>query len=125
MTVISVELYLTEAEAMGQAVMTSLSLFLSHFREVRTWAQNQSLRLGKERWESFESKWISLNVSWPQEGAFDVGTIKNVEIDSWLGTGQPYIIIWESLVEEPFPWVKSFLLSQKQQSSVSTLATRE
>lgn len=41
------ELYLTETEAMGQAVMTSFSLFLSHFKEVRTWTQNQSMEIRK------------------------------------------------------------------------------
>lgn len=59
--------------SMGQTVTTPLSLTLDHWAEVKTRADNLSVKIKKGRWRIFcASEWPSFKVGWPPEGTFDL-----------------------------------------------------
>lgn len=113
---------------MGQTVMTPLSLTLSHWAEVRARAHNLSIEVKKELWQTFCSlEWTAFDVSWPPEGTFDLTIIFEIKaIVFQEGPGshpdqQPYISVWQDLVQNSLPWVKPWVREQKPGSRVLAL----
>ena len=93
---------------MGQTVMTPLSLTLSHWAEVRARAHNLSIEVKKGLWRNFcSSEWPTFDVCWPPEGTFDLTIIFEIKaIVFQEGPGshpdqQPYITVWQDLVQNP------------------------
>ncbi|XP_057352794.1 uncharacterized protein LOC130682450 [Manis pentadactyla] len=101
---------------MGQTVMTPLSLTLGHWTEVRARAHDLSVEVKKEPWQTFcTSEWPTFNVGWPPEGTFDLSTLLAVKAVVFQNSTrghpdqQPYIVVWQELVENPPPWVKPWV----------------
>ena len=98
-----------------------LSLTLSHWIEVRARAHNLSIEVKKGLWQTFcSSEWPTFDVSWTLEGTFDLTIIFEIKaIVFQEGPGshpdqQPYIItVWQDMVQNTPPWVKSWVLEQK------------
>ncbi|XP_021116543.1 uncharacterized protein LOC110349927 [Heterocephalus glaber] len=111
---------LTWTEMMGQTVTTPLSLLTGHFGEVRKRAHNLNLEIKKRKLITLcRSEWPTFKVNWPPEGTFDLETVKRVrEVGFCPRMGhpdqEPYIVIWEDLVQNPPSWIKPFLPPQKQ-----------
>ncbi|XP_052617040.1 uncharacterized protein LOC128124605 [Peromyscus californicus insignis] len=101
---------------MGQAVATPLSLTTDHWSDVKARGNNEGVIIKKNKWITLcEAEWVMMNVGWPQEGSFNLSLILQVEGKVFAPSPYghpdqvPYIAIWRSLVENPFPWVKPFL----------------
>ena len=102
---------------MGQTVTTPLSLTLDHWSEIRSRAHNLSVEIKKGPWRTFcASEWPTFDVGWPPEGTFDLTVIfevKAVVFQDKPGSHldqQPYITVWQDLVQNPPPWVKPWIL---------------
>ncbi|KAL6091923.1 hypothetical protein STEG23_014325 [Scotinomys teguina] len=115
-SVLCLTLFLLE-ETMGQTATTPLSLTLSHWTDVRARAHNEGMEVRKKKWITLcEAEWVMMNVGWPREGTFNLSLISQVERKVFVPSPHghpdqvPYISIWRSLVENPFPWNKPFLL---------------
>ncbi|XP_052591775.1 uncharacterized protein LOC128108761, partial [Peromyscus californicus insignis] len=101
---------------MGQAVATPLSLTTDHWSDVKARGNNEGVIVRKKKWITFcKAEWVMMNVGWPREGSFNLSLISQVEGKVFAPSPYghpdqvPYIAIWRSLVENPFPWVKPFL----------------
>ncbi|XP_029787213.1 uncharacterized protein LOC115284895 isoform X1 [Suricata suricatta] len=102
---------------MGQKISTPLSLTIDHWSEVKTRAHNLSVEIGKKKWQSFcTSEWPTFGVGWPPEGSFNLPLISSVKARVFQPgpnghpDQQPYIIVWQDLVQNSPPWVKPWLL---------------
>lgn len=103
---------------MGQSVTTPLSLTLDHFKEIRAFAHDHAaVDVRKGKWQTFcSSEWPTFNVGWPPEGTFNLSVILQVKSKVMVPGPHghpdqfPYIVTWESLVRDPPPWVKPFVL---------------
>lgn len=113
---------------MGQTVTTPLSLTLDHWSEIRSRAHNLSVEIKKGPWRTFcASEWPTFDVGWPSEGTFDLTVIFEVkaivfqdEPGSHLDQ-QPYITVWQDLVQNPPLWVKPWIPQQKPGSQALAL----
>lgn len=93
---------------MGQATSTPLDLVLSHMSEVKERAHNIGVKVRKSKLKTFcISEWPTFRVEWPREGTCDLQVVQRVQ-DVILNPGPsrhpdqvPYIITWQSLVEDP------------------------
>uniref|UniRef100_A0A8C8U877 Core shell protein Gag P30 domain-containing protein n=1 Tax=Peromyscus maniculatus bairdii TaxID=230844 RepID=A0A8C8U877_PERMB len=101
---------------MGQAVATPLSLTTDHWSDVKARGNNEGVIIRENKWITLcEAEWVMMNVGWPREGSFNLSLISQVEGKVFAPSPYghpdqvPYIAIWRSLVENPFPWVKPFL----------------
>uniref|UniRef100_A0A8C7EYI2 CCHC-type domain-containing protein n=1 Tax=Neovison vison TaxID=452646 RepID=A0A8C7EYI2_NEOVI len=100
---------------MGQTITTPLSLTLGHWRDIQTRANNLSVEVKRRKWQALcTSEWPTFNVGWPRDGTFNINVILQVK-DRVFNRGPqghpdqvPYIVVWESLVEDPPPWVSPF-----------------
>ncbi|XP_036033043.1 uncharacterized protein LOC118577108, partial [Onychomys torridus] len=102
---------------MGQTVATPLSLTLDHWSGVKGRGNKEGVIIKKNKWTTLcEAEWVMMGVGWPREGSFNLSLISQVEGKIFAPKPHghpdqgPYIAIWRSLVENPFPWVKPFLL---------------
>lgn len=102
-------------DVMGQTQITPLSTVINHFQEVEARANDFSMEVWKDEWQTCCSReWPAFNVGWPPEGTFDLPTIRRVRsVVSHPKTGYPdqlpYIIMWQDLVENPPFWLKHFV----------------
>ena len=63
-------------DVMGQTQITPLSIVINHFQEVEERANNFSMEVWKNEWQTCcSSEWPAFNVGWPPEGTFDLPTI--------------------------------------------------
>ena len=113
---------------MGQTITTPLSLTLDHWTEVRSRAHNLSVEIKKGPWQTFcISEWPAFDVGWPPEGTFDLTLIFEVKaIVFQNGPGshpdqQPYITVWQDLVQNPLPWIKPWIPQHRSGSRALTL----
>ena len=82
----------------------------------------------KGPWHTFyASEWPTFDVGWPPEGTFDLTVIFEVkaivfqdEPGSHLDQ-QPYITVWQDLVQNPPLWVKPWIPQQKPGSQALVL----
>ncbi|XP_036029195.1 uncharacterized protein LOC118573153, partial [Onychomys torridus] len=102
---------------MGQTVATPLGLTLDRWSDVKGRGNNEGVIIKKNKWTTLcEAEWVRMGVGWPREGSFNLSLISQVEGKIFASKPHghpdqvPYIAIWRSLVENPFPWVKPFLL---------------
>jgi hypothetical protein len=79
-----------------------------------------SIEVKKGLWQTFcSSEWPTFDVSWTLEGTFDLTIIFEIKaIVFQEGPGfhpsqQPYITVWQDLVQSPLPWVKPWVHEQK------------
>ncbi|XP_029787214.1 protein transport protein sec31-like isoform X2 [Suricata suricatta] len=114
---------------MGQKISTPLSLTIDHWSEVKTRAHNLSVEIGKKKWQSFcTSEWPTFGVGWPPEGSFNLPLISSVKARVFQPgpnghpDQQPYIIVWQDLVQNSPPWVKPWVSQALQ--DVTTLAVK-
>ena len=112
----------------GRTVTTPLSLTLDHWTEVRSRAHNLSVEIKKGPWQTFcISEWPAFDVGWPPEGTFDLTLIFEVKaIVFQNGPGshpaqQPYITVWQDLVQNPLPWIKPWIPQHRSGSRALTL----
>ena len=96
---------------MGQTVTTPLSLTLDHWTEVKGRGRDLSVEIRKGPWRTFcSSEWPTFNVGWPTEGTFDLSVIfavKEIVFQKEPGAHpdqQPYIVVWQDLVQNPPGW---------------------
>ncbi|XP_059253478.1 uncharacterized protein LOC132016258 [Mustela nigripes] len=101
---------------MGQTLTTPLSLTLGHWRDVQIRANNLLVEIKRRKWQTLcTSEWPTLKVEWPAEGTFNINVILQVKERIFNQGPQghpdqaPYIVVWESLVKEPPPWVSPFV----------------
>ncbi|XP_040330612.1 uncharacterized protein LOC121030362 [Herpailurus yagouaroundi] len=101
---------------MGQTQSTPLSLLLTNFKDVR--ARGHSLRLDNPKRKLIAyccSEWPTFGVNWPTEGTFCLPVVLKVKSKIFLPGKEghsdqiPYILVWQDLVENPPPWMASFL----------------
>ncbi|XP_059028525.1 LOW QUALITY PROTEIN: uncharacterized protein LOC131830193 [Mustela lutreola] len=102
-------------QRIGQTITTPLSLTLGHWRDVQIRANNLSVEIKKRKWQTLcTSEWPTFNVGWPRDGTFNITVILQVKerIFSQGPQGHPdqvpYIVVWESLINDPPPWVSPF-----------------
>ncbi|KAK1338203.1 hypothetical protein QTO34_001317 [Cnephaeus nilssonii] len=103
--------FLTTYElTMGQTVTTPLSLTLDHWTEVKGRGRDLSVEIKKGPWRTFcSSEWPTFNIGWPAEGTFDLSVIfavKEIVFQKEPGAQwdqQPYIVVWQDLVQNPPP----------------------
>jgi hypothetical protein len=107
----------------GQTVTTPLSLTFDHWAEVRSRVLDLSVEIKKGPWRtSCASKWPTFNIGWPPEGTFDLTLIFKVKAIVFQDgprshtDQQPYITVWQDLVQNPPPWVKPWIPQQKSGS---------
>jgi hypothetical protein len=100
---------------MGQAQITPKTLLLSHFSEIHTKGRNYGMEIKKGKFDALCSvQWPTFNVGWPPQDTFSLDTIKKVRnvINKPGLHGHPdqypYILMWQTLVEEPPPWLRPF-----------------
>uniref|UniRef100_A0A8C0W0P1 Gamma-retroviral matrix protein domain-containing protein n=1 Tax=Castor canadensis TaxID=51338 RepID=A0A8C0W0P1_CASCN len=101
---------------MGQAQVTPKTLFLSHFSEIRAKGHNYGVEIKKGKFNTlFSAEWPTFNVDWPPQGTFSLDTIKKVrEVINRPGLHghpdqYPYILMWQTLVEDPPSWLQPFI----------------
>uniref|UniRef100_A0A8C8W2Y5 CCHC-type domain-containing protein n=1 Tax=Peromyscus maniculatus bairdii TaxID=230844 RepID=A0A8C8W2Y5_PERMB len=101
---------------MGQTVVTPLSLTTDHWSDVKGRGSDEGVVIKKNKWMTLcKAEWVMMDVGWPREGSFNLSLISQVERKVFAPSPHgnpdqvPYITIWRSLVEKPFPWVKPFL----------------
>ncbi|XP_053437027.1 uncharacterized protein LOC128578411 [Nycticebus coucang] len=116
---------------MGQTVTTPLSLTLDHWTEVKRRGRDLSVEVKKGPWQTFCSlEWPTFNVGWPSGGTFDLSLIFAIkEIVFQRGPGahpdqQPYIIVWQDLVQNPPPWVRPWTATSRPPSNPWVLAVQ-
>lgn len=115
-------------DRMGQTVTPPpLSLMLYHWTEVRTRAHNLSVEVKKKKWQTFCSfEWPTFGARWPPIGTFNLDVIcavKDIIFQREPGSHpdqQPYITVWQDLVQDPPPWVQPWI-PPKSGSRVLTL----
>lgn len=90
--------------------MTPISFTLDRWTEVRTRAYNLAVEVKKGLWQTFcASEWLTFDVVRPPEGIFDLTIIFEVKatvFQKGLGSHpdqQPYITVWQDLVQDPPP----------------------
>lgn len=100
---------------MGQNLTTPLSLTLDHWKEVRHRAGNLSVEVRKGRWQVFcRSEWPTFDIGWLQDGTFNIDVILQVKARVFDSGPRgrpdqvPYIVVWESLAQDPPQWVAPF-----------------
>ncbi|KAK1328778.1 hypothetical protein QTO34_010933 [Cnephaeus nilssonii] len=105
---------------MGQTVTTPLSLTLDHWTEVKGRGCDLSVEIKKGPWRTFcSSEWPTFNIGWPAEGTFDLSVIfavKEIVFQKEPGAHQdqqPYIVVWQDLVQNPPPWVRPWVAKPK------------
>ncbi|KAK1327392.1 LOW QUALITY PROTEIN: hypothetical protein QTO34_014196 [Cnephaeus nilssonii] len=105
---------------MGQTVTTPLSLTLDHWTEVKGRGRDLSVEIKKGPWRTFcSSEWPTFNIGWPTEGTFDLSVIfavKDIVFQKEPGAHpdqQPYIVVWQDLVQNPPPWVRPWVVKPK------------
>ncbi|XP_045852795.1 LOW QUALITY PROTEIN: uncharacterized protein LOC123936057 [Meles meles] len=98
---------------MGQTLM---SLTLGHWRDVQIRANNLSVEVRRRKWQTLcTSEWPTFNVGWPKDGTFNIHVILQVKERVFNQGPQdhpdqvPYVVVWESLVDERPPWVSPFV----------------
>ncbi|XP_042795235.1 proline-rich protein 36-like [Panthera leo] len=101
---------------MGQMQSTPLSLLLTNFRDVRARGHNLSLDIRKRKLIAYcRSEWPTFGVNWLTEGTFCLPVVLKVKSRIFLPGKEghpdqiPYILVWQDLVENPPPWMASFL----------------
>lgn len=101
---------------MGQVHATPLALTLAHWSEVRERAHDLSIEVKRKKWNTFcSAEWPTFQVGWPPEGTFDLDVISAVKRfvfqpgPSSHSDQEPYILLWQDLVQNPPPWVKPWL----------------
>ncbi|XP_053446573.1 uncharacterized protein LOC128585524, partial [Nycticebus coucang] len=116
---------------MGQTVTTPLSLTLDHWTEVKRRGRDLSVEVKKGPWQTFcSSEWPNFNVGWPSGGTFDLSlifAIKEIVFQRGLGAHpdqQPYIIVWQDLVQNPPPWVQPWTATSRPPSNPWVLAVQ-
>lgn len=107
---------------------TPLSLTLDHWSEIRSRAHNLSVEIKKGPWRTFcASEWPTFDVGWPPEGTFDLTVIFEVKAIVFQdGPGshpdqQPYITVWQDLVQNSPPWIKPWIPKRKPGSRALAL----
>ncbi|XP_045663896.1 uncharacterized protein LOC123799038 isoform X2 [Ursus americanus] len=115
---------------MGQTISTPLCLTTRHWSEVRARAHNLSVEVNKNKWVTFcASEWPTFGVGWPPGGSFNLTLILAVKAVVFQPNPhghpdqQPYIIVWQDLVQNPPPWVKPWLSQTPAQTSALTVKT--
>ena len=111
-------LVLLLTEEMGQTQMTPLDLTLRHWEDVKSRANNMSVLVKKDKWNTLASAdWPVFQVGWPPGGSFSLPLIQAVK-KKVFGTRShvhqdqiPYILVWENLVTEPPHPLASALLT--------------
>lgn len=95
---------------MGQTITTPLSLTLGHWRDVQIRANNLSVEVKRRKWQTLcTSEWPTFNVAWPRDGTFNITVI--FQVKEWIFSQEPqghldqvpYIVVWESLIDDPLP----------------------
>lgn len=73
------------------------------------------MEIKRRKWQTLcTSEWPIFNVGWPRDGTFNITVILQVKerIFSQGPQGHPdqvpYIAVWESLIDDPPPWVSPF-----------------
>ncbi|XP_044911311.1 uncharacterized protein LOC123384816 [Felis catus] len=101
---------------MGQTQSTPLSLLLANFRDVKARGHNLSLDIRKRKLITYcHSEWPTFGVNWPTEGTFCLPVVLKIKSKIFLPGKEghsdqiPYILVWQDLVENPPPWMASFL----------------
>ncbi|XP_043433470.1 uncharacterized protein LOC122481667 [Prionailurus bengalensis] len=101
---------------MGQTQSTPLSLLLTNFKDVRARGHSLSLDNRKRKLITYcRSEWPTFGVNWPTEGTFCLPVVLKVKSKIFLPGKEghsdqiPYILVWQDLVENPPPWMASFL----------------
>jgi hypothetical protein len=101
---------------MGQAQLTPKTLFLSHILEIRAKGHNYGMEIKKGKFNTLCSvEWPTFNVGWPPQGTFSLDMIKKVrDVINRLGLHghpdqYPYILMWQTLVEDPPSWLQPFI----------------
>jgi hypothetical protein len=101
---------------MGQAQVTPKTLLLSHFSEIRAKGHNYGMEIKKGKFDALCSvEWPTFNVGWPPQGTFSLETIKKVrDVINKPGLHghpdqYPYILMWQTLVEDPPSWLQPFI----------------
>lgn len=124
--------FLTTYElTMGQTVTTPLSLTLDHWTEVKGRGRDLSVEIKKGPWRTFcSSEWPAFNIGWPTEGTFDLSVIfavKEIVFQKEPGAHpdqQPYIVVWQDLVQNPPPWVRPWVVKPKPRPAAQVLAVQ-
>jgi hypothetical protein len=101
---------------MGQAQVTPKTLFLKHFSEICAKGHNYGVEIKKGKCDTLcSAEWPTFNVGWPPLGTFSLDTIKKVrDVINKPGlhghpNQYPYILMWQTLVEEPPSWLQPFI----------------
>ncbi|XP_045636765.1 uncharacterized protein LOC123781347 [Ursus americanus] len=117
-------------ETMGQTISTPLCLTTRHWSEVRARAHNLSIEVNKNKWVTFcASEWPTFGVGWPPGGSFNLTPILAVKAVVFQPNPhghpdqQPYITVWQDLVQNPPPWVKPWLSQTPTQTSALNVKT--
>ena len=86
------------------------------------------MEIKKGPWQTFcASKCPTFDVGWPPEGTFDLTVIfevKSVVFQDKSGfhlDQQPYITVWQDLIQNPSPWIRWWIPQQKTGSQTLAL----
>lgn len=101
-------------------------MVLGHFKEIKVHIHNLSVKVRKGKMTFYKSECPAYNVRWPLEGTFQLDIIQEVHrkvFAHWMGHPNHvlYIVIWEDLVTDPSPWVKSFLPTEPRLSVLAII----
>jgi hypothetical protein len=101
---------------MGQAQVTPKTLLLSHFSELCAKEHNYGVKIKKGKFYTLcSAEWPTFNVGWPPQGTFCLDMIKKVRdiVNRPSLHGHPdqypYILMWQTLVEDPPSWLRPFI----------------
>jgi hypothetical protein len=100
---------------MGQAQVTPKTLLLSHFSEICAKGHIYGMEIKKGKFNTLcSAEWPTFKVDWPPQGTFSLDMIKKVRdvINRPSLHGHPdqypYILMWQTLVEDPPSWLQPF-----------------
>jgi hypothetical protein len=101
---------------MGQGQVTPKTLLLSHFSDIYAKRHNYGVEIKKGKLDALCSvEWPTFNVGWPPQGTFSLDTIKKArDVINKPGLHghpdqYPYILMWQTLVEDPPSWLRPFI----------------